>query len=216
MSETSPEVTIIIPHYNAWEYLPRAIESAKAQTVPCEIIVIDQCSDERGFPWSPLYDGVTSVRQGSKLSWPVTLNQGVRMATTKWIVPLNADDTIAPSMVERCLNAAEDDAEPKIVFPSCLPLDSRVFENNRHAYCALISRGLWSTLGGYREVGLADWDFWIRLYRRDQAIGEPQACAGDGLFHWTDRPDGQTAIMRADGSLQREIEATRERWKAYR
>lgn len=205
------DVTIIIPHYNAWQYLQRAVLSAKLQTVPCDMIVIDQCS---AWPKEPCVDlsGVTLVRQATKLSWSETLNQGVRMANTRFIVPLNADDTIALGMVELCLKLADSRTDVEVVFPSCLPIDNRVYHTNLHPYCALISRNLWWDLAGYHDVPFADWDFWIRAYQRSLMIFGRQACAGDGLFHWTDRPDGETARMKASGEYDRAIAETRERW----
>jgi glycosyltransferase involved in cell wall biosynthesis len=42
----NPKVTIIIPHHNLHEYLPDAIKSARDQTYPCHICIIDDKSDE--------------------------------------------------------------------------------------------------------------------------------------------------------------------------
>lgn len=41
-------VSVVIPHYNDFENLLRALESIQYQTVlPREVIIIDDCSDKR-------------------------------------------------------------------------------------------------------------------------------------------------------------------------
>lgn len=188
-----PEVTVVICHYSAWQYLPKAIAAAKAQTVPVEIIVIDDCSPQwrvylQELP-ADLLDGVTFVHPPQKLHWAATLNLGFTYAQTPWVVPLNGDDLIDPTIVEKCLAKARigDD----IVFPGGSVLGLGILEDNYLPYCAMIRKEAWEAIGGYDLVSqLCDWDFWVKAYRANCA----SSCTGECLFTWVDRPGNMSSI----------------------
>ena len=99
--------TIVIPTYNTpSKYLHAAVMSAMEQTVPVEVIVVDDGSKE--FDEIPgAADGLVKlVRHDRNKGIAEALNTGFREATTDWICWLSADDMIAPTKIERQLQAA--------------------------------------------------------------------------------------------------------------
>jgi teichuronic acid biosynthesis glycosyltransferase TuaG len=86
--------SIVIPTYNQDPAkLQRALYSALAQTVRCEIIVVDDGSDER-VPVSG------AIRHETNLGIAAALNTGIRAMTTDWFCWLSSDDTFTPEKVE--------------------------------------------------------------------------------------------------------------------
>lgn len=99
----TPLVSIIIPSYNHAEFLADAVKCALAQTVPCEVIVVDDGSTD---------DTATIVERSS---WPITVirtqhrgpcharNSGLDAAHGEYVMFLDADDLIASTKVEEQL-----------------------------------------------------------------------------------------------------------------
>lgn len=143
-----PVASIIIPSYQHADYLPDAIDSAIAQTVPCEVLVVDDGSTDdtldmllaeyadkprvRIFPL--MHGGVATAR-----------NHGIRHALCEYITFLDADDVIEPHKIERQI--AELEAHPGAGFCLC---DVRIIDDvarktelasERYGY------GLWTHYG---------------------------------------------------------------------
>jgi succinoglycan biosynthesis protein ExoO len=102
--------SVIIPAYNVSGTVERAIRSAAAQTLPLEILVIDDCSTDntvevvqalaRELPFLRLYS--TPVNGGPS----VARNVGLRAAKGDWIGLLDADDAWKPGRLQRLLEVA--------------------------------------------------------------------------------------------------------------
>lgn len=96
----TPVASIIIPTYQHGPVVADAIESALAQTVPCEVIVIDDGStDETAAVLARYADRIrviTLPHGGPSLA----RNAGLAVATGACVMFLDADDLIAPQKVE--------------------------------------------------------------------------------------------------------------------
>lgn len=112
----TPVASIIIPHYNQARWLPEAIDSALRQTVPCEVIVVDDCSEDGHLLFESLLQRYGKDRP--RLRYLQTLNHygpsearnlGISMSFGDFVMFLDADDVIAPTKVERQLQAFSDD-----------------------------------------------------------------------------------------------------------
>ncbi len=91
--------SIIIPTYNHAARLTDAIESALAQTVPCEVIVIDDGStDGTAMVLDRFKERVRAVTlpHGGP---SVARNTGLELARGEFVMFLDADDVIAPTKV---------------------------------------------------------------------------------------------------------------------
>ncbi|MFD2671974.1 glycosyltransferase [Marinicrinis sediminis] len=99
-------ISAVIPAFNAERYVEEAIQSLLNQTSPVdEIIVIDDCSADSTFEKTQQL----SLQHPQIKVWKNTMNQGVsysrnrgiKMAQSKWILFLDADDAAHPQLVEK-------------------------------------------------------------------------------------------------------------------
>lgn len=182
----SPKVTIIIPCYNQAHYLPDAINSALKQTVKCDIIVVDDGSPDDVYEATMGYPVAYLKQQNKGLSG--ARNSGIRLAKTEWILPLDADDMIAPDMVEKCLSIEADivgvgqqtfgDYESKHLF-NPEPTKEAFMQGNQINCCSLFRKSMWEELRGYDEdmrAGYEDWDFWVRATQAGYKVKTIQEC----------------------------------------
>lgn len=101
----SPVATVVIPTFNRADLLPDAINSVLAQTVHCEIIIVDHGSTD-STPQDVLQwgDKVVYVRRetdsGPQFSWL----DGVLMSSCEFVKILHDDDWLEPTFMERCLS----------------------------------------------------------------------------------------------------------------
>ena len=99
--KTIPNVTVVIPAYNAEKYIIRSIESVLNQTrCPDEIIVVDDGSkDNTANIVRSFGDRVTLIQQPNA-GVSAARNTGIKAATGDWIAFLDADDEWLPEKVE--------------------------------------------------------------------------------------------------------------------
>lgn len=95
------EFSIVITTYNRLSLLQRAIESALIQTLPCEIMVIDDNSRD-GTPdyLKKLGEKIRYHRNAANYGHSTSVNQGVKLARGTWIKLLDDDDYLAPTCIE--------------------------------------------------------------------------------------------------------------------
>lgn len=88
-------VSVIIPAYNCEKYIQKSIESALAQEVPLEVIVLNDCAKDGTEAVIQEYLGdprVRYVRNEKNLGVAKTRNRGVRLARGKYVAFLDSDD----------------------------------------------------------------------------------------------------------------------------
>ena len=88
-------VSVIIPAYNAHRTLKQAVDSAAAQDVPLEILVIDDASGVPAMETLAAYWGdprIRILRQEKNRGVCAARNRGVREAKGRYIAFLDADD----------------------------------------------------------------------------------------------------------------------------
>lgn len=183
------KVTILIPSYGQKEFLPEAIDSALAQTVRCEIIVVDDGSTDGSLAVAREYKnfGVKVIEQINK-GLASARNTGIMNASGDYILMLDADDILKENCVEKILEVAEK-TKADVIAPSihCFGLgnvttilmDNPTFddfkEGNRLAYCSAIKREVLLETGGYSPKydqlgGWEDLALWYDLMRRKKKI----------------------------------------------
>ncbi len=99
-----PEISLIIPAYNAKDYIARSIDTALASTFHnFEIVIVNDGSTDSTqdiIDWfAENYDNIVSVQ---KLNGGVadTRNVGIKAAKGKYIAFMDNDDMIRPNMLE--------------------------------------------------------------------------------------------------------------------
>ncbi len=175
-------VSVVIPCHNSMAHLEHTVRSVLAQTLAnIEIVFVDDCStDDTVNLITTLISSVTRIRC-RLLTQPqsgvaAARNAGIAASTGRYILPLDADDLIEPTMLAACVSALEQTLDASIAYTdrrdfgdfehvwSAGSFDlARLKYFNQLTYCALFRRTLWQAVGGYRSNvdGFDDWDFWI-------------------------------------------------------
>lgn len=118
--------TIVITTYNRLPLLQRAINTALAQTVTSEVIVVDDCSSDGTQEYvNALCQELQSLgdkrlvyhRNATNLGHSQSVNAGVERATGEWIKLVDDDDYLAPNCLEEMANAIA--LRPQAVLCSC-------------------------------------------------------------------------------------------------
>ena len=92
-------VTVVIPCFNQAHFLAEAIESVRAQTYQAvELIVVDDGSDDNTTAVAARYPEVRTVRQTNK-GLAEARNAGLREASGRFLVFLDADDLLLPDAI---------------------------------------------------------------------------------------------------------------------
>jgi glycosyltransferase involved in cell wall biosynthesis len=112
-----PLVSILIPAYNAEEWIADTIRSAVAQTwQPKEIIIVDDGSSDRTAEVSRRFASnevtVVSIKnQGAAAA----RNHALQLSRGDYIQWLDADDLLAPDKIERQLAALGESDSPRVL-----------------------------------------------------------------------------------------------------
>lgn len=213
-----PTCTIVIPCFNYGQYLTDAIESALAQTYPCEIIVVDDGSTDDTAEVAERYP-VTLIRRPN-MGLPAARNAGIRAAKSTHILPLDADDKLAPECVERMLSSSRN-----AIVRSCARLFGDVdrtwmpggglalanfVEANRAASCSLFPRAAWEAAGGYDESmrdGYEGWDLWVRLIHAGVLVATVSEVS------WFYRKHGASMVTHSNANYDELVAGMRAKWE---
>lgn len=109
------KVSVIIPTYNRFKYLLNAIQSVKNQTYKnIEIIVVNDCSTEKEY-YSYHWNGVKIIHlkenSRKKFGYPCAgyvRNQGIKVASGKYVAFLDDDDCWLPNKLSLQIYALKD------------------------------------------------------------------------------------------------------------
>ena len=187
--ESSVSVTVVIPCYNQGVYLAESIGSVLAQTIEdVEILIVnDGSTDPETIEILNSCDAPrTRVIHTTNQGLAAARNNGIREARGRYILPLDADDRIAPGYLEQAVRILEDNPGIGIVYghavffgavekPWNLPefsLQEMMIDNI--LYCSCVFRKAdWEAVGGYRTdmvYGWEDYDFWLSLIERGRLV----------------------------------------------
>jgi glycosyltransferase involved in cell wall biosynthesis len=199
------KVSIIIALYNKAPYIRQCLDSVFAQTYKnFEVVVVDDGSTDDGYQ--------------EAYKWPVTLvrisnsgqskarNSGAYVSTGDFLLPLDADDWIDPTYLEKTVPLCTENGVGIVstdmvrfglvnnVLPA-RPITIAEEKNyNEIPCCSLIRREAFLQPGGYnfRVDGYEDWNLWIDILKR----GWKHAVVNEPLFHY--RVLGNAANAVAD------------------
>jgi glycosyltransferase involved in cell wall biosynthesis len=181
------QVSAVIPCYNSSAFLADTIQSVIAQTLSeIEIIFVDDGSsdDSVGFierTIATVPEPAMRLIVQPNAGVAAARNRGISEARGRYVLPLDADDLIEPTMVEECFITLEANPEVAVVYTDrrdfgdiekIWPAGAFDLERlkyfNQLPYCSMFRRSLWADLGGYRQnvSGFDDWDFWIAAASR--------------------------------------------------
>ena len=180
-------VSVIVPCHNSACFLADTLASIRAQTHPAveTILVNDGTDNPRDLQLLRALGGtVNRYIEQPHLGLPAARNTAFRAASAEYVVPLDADDLLAPAYIAECLAAMEAHPEASFVYT-----DYKTFGDVRYTErlpdynlfvslhlnivtpsAVLIAKRAWEQAGGYDEsmtMGYEDWDFWLRLADHD-------------------------------------------------
>lgn len=180
-------ITIGIPTYNQSQFLAETLDSALAQTVPCEIIVVNDGSTDATRQVLDEYEDKVTVIHQTNRGLPAARNTAIMNAAGDWFLPLDSDDILEPNCVERILQVIEDVPEADVVAPSfqtfgvvnqatmlmMRPTLEDFKSGNKVGYCSAIRKSALLEVGGYSPRMVWGWEdlhLWINLLHKRKTI----------------------------------------------
>ena len=109
-STPPPELSIVIPTWNGWQWLEPCLKSIRAQTFQSlEIIVVDDGStDDTPAHLASDFPEVQCIVSPVNRGFAPTVNQGIAVARGPWVLLLNNDVTLEAECVENLMSAARE------------------------------------------------------------------------------------------------------------
>ena len=104
-------VSIVIPAFNAAEYLAEAINSALSQSVPAaQVIVVDDCSTDDTYRVACSFgESIEVYRHPENKGVSAARNTGAQNAKSDWLLFLDADDVLAADALMMLTDNASDE-----------------------------------------------------------------------------------------------------------
>jgi glycosyltransferase involved in cell wall biosynthesis len=106
--------SVVITTYNRLKLLRRAVDSALQQTIPCEVVIADDCSSDETQQYIENLRCQMSAcgdfrliyhRNSTNCGHAATVNIGVEKSSGDWIKFLDDDDYLAPTCLEEMAKA---------------------------------------------------------------------------------------------------------------
>jgi len=183
ITKDKPLISVIVPCYNQGEYVSETLLSVQRQTFSdFECIIVNDGSTDNS-----LVEIEKFCREDARFSFYDKKNEGVSVARNygiahsngQYILPLDADDVIAPEYLQATVDVLRANPQIKLVYTdTCffgkrkgkqmLPPYSfeRMLCKNLINCTALYRRCDFDKTTGYNpnmSSGLEDWDFWLSL-----------------------------------------------------
>ena len=181
-----PQISVVIPAFNAGKYISSCLESVLAQTFSdLEVVIVDDgstdntleiisaCADDRVRLYTQANSGSAAAR-----------NKGVQEARGEWIAFIDADDIWAPEKLEKQLTTCQDKvwshtdsyyiggvyAKNTKASDLCRKHAGDVFEellveNSVGTSCVMIKKTCFDEFAGFDTSyrALQDWGLWLRV-----------------------------------------------------
>lgn len=234
--QNEPLVSIIIPSYRQAAYIAETLDSVLSQTFEAwEALIIDDGSpDNTDEVVAPYLERDARIKYLKKENGGVASarNYGLQAAKGEYILPLDADDVIAPRYLELAVKAFEEVPERRMVYCHARFFGARTGEfrvrykgykrmllDNSIFCSAFYRRSDALAIGGYDEtlrLGFEDWDFNIRLLDEQSIVYQiPEQLFSYRIKHISRNADiyTQNRVDMAENAL---FERNRERYyEAY-
>ena len=168
-----PSISIIIATKNEQENIERCLKSIKAQSIPAEIIVVDNFSEDNTLQIAKVYTQ-NVYKSGPERS--AQRNFGLKKAHGQYVLFLDADMELSPTLLKECRQKMQKNAKISgIVIDEVAKgrnflariksLEKTLSNKNSQIEAArFFKKSLVLKLGGYDEnlISGEDWDLSIR------------------------------------------------------
>jgi|GEM_PF-2080584 len=206
---SAPKVSIIIPCYNQADLLDEAVNSALCQTYQSfEIVIVNDGSTDN------IGEALKKHANNPKIHIINQENQGVASARNnailtaggEYILPLDADDMIEPTYLEKTVASLDAEEKAGIAYTYIkffgnaereiqqIDFDFMVlaYHGNFMTCTSLFRKTAWEDAGGYNpnmRYGYEDWDLWLGISERGWGV----TFVKEPLIHYR-----QTETSRSD------------------
>lgn len=184
-----PLVSVIIPCYNYGQYILETIESVKRQTYRnIEIVIADDGSDYFTLEVLRALEKEDSIkilyldRKGPSAA----RNEAINCSNGEFILPLDADDKIGETYIEKAVNLLCKDKNLGIVYCEAMFFGSinekwnlpkysfpEILLGNRIFVSAIFRKSDWHLVGGFSSLYYDEWedfDFWLKIIELNRQV----------------------------------------------
>ena len=207
-----PKIAVITPLFNQGHFLEDTIKSVVKQTYKnWEMVICEDCSTDNSFEVAQqlvqkyAQYPIKLIRNPQNLGVAKTRNNAIKNTNTEYFLPLDADDMIAPTFLEECMETMLQSGvdivytdvrhfggENKIA--TTIDFDPvMLFVFNYISVCSLFKRKIWETVGGYNNqtISAQDYNFVLRAVKNGfiaKRIPKP-------IYHYRILKDGMFASI---------------------
>lgn len=185
-----PRISIIVPCYNGAKYIRETLDCLQKQTIEdWECVIVNDGSTDNSLEIikeyaarDSRYKYIDKENEGPSIA----RNIGIASSSGKYILPLDADDIIAPSYAEKGIDYLEMHTDTKMVYCICGYIGGRtgIWDAENYDYDILLFKNMLFNAGIFRREdfdntigynpnmkgGNEDWDFWLTLLRKDDKV----------------------------------------------
>ncbi len=202
----NPLVTVIVPAYNMENYIEECLDSVLQSTYsPLEVIIVDDGSTDTTLHVAQKiasHHEIVKVIAQPNMGVSHARNNAIEVAGGELILPVDADDKIAPDYIGLAVEQFLMDDTVKVVTAHgeffgnrtgvwiLPPFDRhRLATRNLISVCAMYRKSDWKRVGGYCTYikGLEDWDFWISMLKDEGNV----VCLNKVGFYYRIRPNSK-------------------------
>lgn len=138
--------SVIIVHYNTFEYTRHCIQSLNNSTIVPQIIIVNNSDKDRDIDeLKDFFANIEIVGNGKNIGFSKAVNIGLGKATGKYICLLNSDCTVQPTTLSTVVAELENDASigaitPKIVTDGLPVFAAQAEESLKDVMLVLVGR----------------------------------------------------------------------------
>lgn len=185
-----PRISIIVPCYNGAKYIRETLDCLQKQTIDdWECIIVNDGSTDNSLEILREYaekDSRYKYIDKENGGPAIARNTAIAASSGKYILPLDADDLIAPFYAEKAIDYLETHSNCKVVYGIAdffgdltgeWVLSEYSYEKElwRNAiYCSAVYRRTdYDRTKGYNpnmRFGNEDWDFWLSLLSENDEV----------------------------------------------
>lgn len=199
MFKKTPSVSVLMPAFNAGQYLKLAVESILNQTyADFELIIVDDGSTDNSFDALIGFNDsrIKIIRNKQNLGLIATRNIAVSNARGPLVACLDADDIALPTRLKKQVEAFDADRDLALLGCQAYLLDEQgrkfgvvdvptsdekirrtIFRHNNMIHSGvMMRRGVLNAVGDYpRDFALAeDYALWLRLIINHKVMNLPE------------------------------------------
>jgi glycosyltransferase involved in cell wall biosynthesis len=196
-----PTITVLMPVFNAENYLTESIQSVLNQTyADFELLIVNDASTDNSRKVIKSFDDsrIRLVDNPTNLGVTKTLNRGLSIARGEYIARQDADDRSYPNRLSQQLRFLKDNPEVVLLGSSARAIDAAgkpmkmtlrspvglpairwtLMFNTAFIHTSVMfnKRIIWEEMGGYNELfpRSQDFELWSRVARRFVVGNLPQ------------------------------------------